>query len=261
MELFKERFVMLSALALTLVASGCVSNSSANLNQDFDTETSSVDLNQTGESILNEAFSQQRENYTVNSKTQVLFNTPVTSFRINLSSDGNFVAGSSSITSTTKIGVGGLSDSEKQEWPAKTIETSGNTSTVTVSAEENKTQETVSSYNRTELGISIEALTEIEAEESELLGATGQNNSKLLIELNGRDSELANNYASIFELHAVNEEEEGKSAMQTQEFDSFNQTKAYAWIDRQDRNLERLSYFGSNGDGALQVRVDARFDE
>jgi|APHM01.1.fsa_nt_gi hypothetical protein len=167
----------------------------------------------------------------------------------------------SNITSTTKIGVGGLSSDEKQQWPKKTVDTTENTSKVSVLTEEENNQETVGAYNREELGISLEAFEEINIQDAELLGVTGQNNSQLLLELEANDSELANNYASIFELHAVNEEEEGESSMESQgDFESFNQTEAYAWVDRQDRSLERYSYFGSNGDGAIQVRVDSRIN-
>jgi|GEM_PF-705506 len=252
---------LLSLLALTVIASGCVSNSSANLNQDFSTEATPVELNQTGEMILDQAFSQPVENYSVESKTQVLFNTPVTSFRINLTSDGEFRPKRSNITSTTKIGLGGLSGEEDQEWPVKTVETNGNTSSVTVSTEENSTQKKVDSYNKTELGLSMEAFESIEVESAEVLGASETNNSTLLLELDTADSSLASNYATIFELHAVNEEDEDTRSQPHEEFDSFNQTEAYAWIDREERNLERFSYFGSSQDGALQVRVDARLEK
>ena len=261
MSIDKQTISLLSLLALTIVASGCVSNSSTNLNQDFSTETTPVELNQSGESILDQAFSQKPENYSVDSKTQVLFNTPVTSFRINLSSEGDFRPETSNIMSTTKIGLGGLSGDEAQEWPVKTVKTSGNTSKVAVSSEDNSTQRTVDSYNRTELGLSIEAFEDIGVKETELLGATGENQSQLLLELNSSESELASNYASIFEVHAVNEEEEDASSQTHEELDSFNQTEVYVWIDREDRDLERFSYFGSNEDGALQVRVDARFEK
>jgi hypothetical protein len=260
MLLSKRTISLLSLLALTIVASGCVSNSSANLNKDFSTETTPVELNQSGESLLDQAFSQKVENYSVDSKTQVLFNTPVTSFRINLTSEGDFMPERSNITSTTKIGLGGFSGDEHQEWPEKTVETSANTSKVTVSSEDNSTQKTVEPYNRTELGLSIEAFDEIRVEEAELVGATGENQSQLLLELNTSESELASNYATIFEVHAVNEEEEDASSQTHEELDSFNQTEAYAWINREEKNLERFAYFGSNEDGALQVRVDARFE-
>ncbi len=260
MTLDKQTISLFSLLALTIVASGCTSNSSANLDKDFDMETTPVELNQTGESLLDQAFSQEVENYSVDSKTQVLFNTPVTSFRINLTSEGDFRPKRSNITSTTKIGLGGFSGDEDQEWPIKTVETSENTSKVTVSSNENSTQKTIDPYNRAELGLSIEAYENIGVEEAELVGATGENQSQLLLELNTSESELASNYATIFERHAVNEEDEDASSQTHEELDSFNQTEVYAWIDREEKNLERFSYFGSNEDGALQVRVDAKFE-
>ena len=256
----KQNLSLLTLVALTVIASGCISNSSANLNQDFRTEATPVELNQTGESLLDQAFSKQVENYSVDSKTQVLFNTPVTSFRINISSEGDFRPETSNITSTTNIGLGGFSEGDDQEWPAKKVETSENSSKVTISSEGNSTQEMVEAYNRTELGLSMKAFENVGVEEAELLGATGENQSQLLLELNTSESELASNYASIFERHAVNEEEGDASAQTHEEFDSFNQTEAYAWIDREERTLERFSYYGSNADGAIQVRVDARFE-
>ena len=258
MSIGNNSVAFLSLLALTVIASGCVSNSSANLNQDFSTETTPVELNQTGESILNQTFSEPAENYSVDSKTQVLFNTPVTSFRIKLTSDGEFRPERSNITSTTKIGLGGLDGEENQEWPVKTVKTSGNTTKVTVSSGENSTEKEISSYERSELGLSLEAFESVEVESAEILGATGTNKSTLLLEMDTADSSLASNYATIFELHAVNEEDGDTRSQPHEEFDSFNQTEAYAWIDREERNLERFSYFGSSQDGALQVRVDAR---
>jgi hypothetical protein len=254
-----HQIVKLSADSRILVATP--SNSSANLNKDFSTETTPVELNQTRESLLDQAFSQEVENYSVDSKTQVLFNTPVTSFRINLTSEGYFRPVTSNITSATKIGLGGLKGDEDQEWPAKTVETSENSSIVTISSGDNSTQNRFGPYNRTELGLSIEAFENIGVEGAELLGATGENQSQLLLELNSSESELASNYATIFEVHAVNEEEEDASSQTHEELDSFNQTEVYVWIDREDRDLERFSYFGSNEDGALQVRVDARFEK
>lgn len=260
MSIDKRTISLFLIFALAIVASGCVSNSSANLNKDFSTETSPVEVNQTGESLLDQAFSEEVENYSVDSKTQVLFNTPVTSFRINISSEGDFKSERSNITSTTKIGLGGFSGDEDQEWPVKTVETSENTSKVTVSSEENSTQKTVEPYNRTELGLSIEAFENIGVDEAELLGATGENQSQLLLELDASESELASNYATIFEVNAVNEEEEDASSQTHEELNSFNQTEAYAWIDREEKYLERFAYYGSNEDGALQVRVDSRFE-
>lgn len=256
----KQNLSLLTLIALTTVASGCISNSSANLNKDFNTETTPVELNQTGESILNQTFSQEIENYSVDSKTQMLFNTPVTSFRINISSEGDFRSEISNITSTTKIGLGGVSEDENQEWPVKTVETNGNSSKITVSSEDKDSENAVDSYNRTELGLSMKAFENIGVEEVELMGATGKNQSQLLLELNTSESELANNYASIFERHAVNEEKEDASSQTREELESFNQTEAYAWIDREERTLERFSYYGSNADGAIQVRVDAGFE-
>ena len=259
MSIDKNTVALLYLLALTVIASGCVSNSSANLNKGFSTETTPVELNQTGESILNQTFSEPAENYSVDSKTQVLFNTPVTSFRINLTSDGDFRPERSNITSTTKIGLGGLSGEEDQEWPVKTVETSGNMTKVTVSSGENSTEKEISSYDRSELGLSLEAFENIGIEDAKLMGATGKNQSQLLLELNTSKSELVSNYANIFELHSINEEDEDVSSQTHEEFESFNRTEAYAWIDSDERNLERFSYFGSSQNGALQVRVDARF--
>lgn len=247
-------------LVLVVFASGCVSSSSASLDQDFDTEAVPADTNRTGESLLNETFSGETGEYDVNSKTRLLFNTPVTSIRMNLSSEGEFRTKSSEVRTVTRIGLGLTNASESPEWPEKTVRTEGNRSEITVRSGENTTTRTAEAYSREELGISMEAFESIDARDVELLGASGENSSLLILKIDAESSDLVENYKTIMEAHAVNEE---SSSMEQEDrgFSGFNRSKTYAWIDRGDMSLERYSYFGSTAGGTAQVRVDARFGE
>ena len=250
-------YITLFILSAAAIVSGCVSNSTANLDQSFDTEAEPVDSNLTGTSVLNDAFSDKPEAYNVEAKTRILFNTPVTSVRMNLSSSGEFISNGSNITTTTKIGLG-MTNETADQVPEKTVETSGNTSTLRVtSGNGNTTTETVEAYSREDQGVSLEAFEAIEVQDAELLGATGENNSRLLVELETESSDLVKNYESVMKAHAVNNEQ---SSMENQEsLSDFNTSKAYAWVGRDERTLERYSYYGSAVNGALQVRMDARF--
>jgi hypothetical protein len=252
-----QNYTILLTLSIAAIASGCVSNSTANLNQNFDTEAEPVDSNLTGTSVLNDAFTDKPEAYEVESKTRILFNTPVTSVRMNLSSSGEFLSNRSNITTSTRVGLG-MTNETADQVPEKTVETSGNTSTLSVTSENgNTTTEAVEAYNREDLGVSLEAFEAIEVQSAELLGATGENNSRLLVELETESSDLVENYESVMTAHAVNDEE---SSMENQDsLSEFNTSKAYAWVGRDERNLERYSYYGSAVNGALQVRMDARF--
>ena len=254
----KQNLGLLTLLALTIIASGCISNSSANLNQDFNGEYASIDMNVSGESLLNETFSSSSEDYNMSSKTQLLFNTPVTSFRLNLTSEGVFQQNMSEVSSVTKIGLGAIDGESKSDWPQKTIKTSGDNSTITVKSEDNQTSETVDAISDEDLGLSIEAFKQIGYSDVEVLGATGENQSRIALEIEADNADLAQNYERIFKNHAVNEEE--SSMEDGEEVSQFNQSKTYAVIDREAKRLESYSYFGSAANGSMQVRVDADFN-
>jgi hypothetical protein len=254
----KQKLSLLTLLALTIVASGCISNSSENLNKDFNGEYASIDLNVSGESVLNETFSSTPEDYDMNSKTQLLFNTPVTSFRLNLSSDGVFQQNMSEITTITKIGLGAIDGEDKSEWPERTIETSGGRSTITVNADGNQTSETVDALSDEELGLSINAFKQINYRDVEVLGAAGDNQSRIVLEIDADSADLAENYEKIFKNHAVNEEESSMEG--EEEISKFNTTETYVVIHRDAERLESYSYFGPAANGSMQVRVDAEFN-
>ncbi|QGA80238.1 hypothetical protein [Candidatus Nanohalobium constans] len=259
MKYDKQNLSLLTLIALTIVASGCISNSSANLDQDFNGEYTSIDTNISGESLLNETFSSTSEDYDMSSKTQLLFNTPVTSFRLNLTSEGVFQQNMSETTSVTRIGLGAIDGENKSDWAQKTIKTSGNSSTITVNSEGNQSSETVDAISDEELGVSIEAFKQIGYSDVEVLGATGENQSGIALEIEADNADLAQNYENIFKNHAVNEDE-GSSMEDGEEVSQFNQSKTYAVIDRDAKRLESYSYFGSAANGSMQVRVDADFN-
>lgn len=255
MKIKYNRMPLIALITLTIVASGCISSSSASLDQDFDTEASPIDLNRSGDSILEEAFNERPENYSVDAKTEVLFNTPITSVRLTLSSNGSFDAEFSNVKTYTKMDIGGLNESEDEQ-PVKTVITDGNTSRVEIIGG-NETMKTLEAYNPEELGISMEALEQIKVEDTELLGVTGDDDSQLLLEPEVNGSDLVENYEDIMDVHAFSDEE---SMENDESISKFNRTEAYAWVNRDSMDLERYSYFGSASEGNIQVRLDARFD-
>lgn len=256
MKIKENRIALIALITLTIIASGCISSSSASLDQNFDTEASPVELNRTGDSILEEAFNERPENYSVDAKTEVLFNTPITSVRLTLSSNGSFDAEFSNVKTYTKMDLGGVNESEDEQ-PVKTVITDGNTSEVEILAGGNKTEKTLEAYTIEELGISMEALEQIEVKDTELLGVTGDDDSQLLLEPDVDRSDLVENYKDIMEVHAFSDEE---SMENDESISKFNRTEAYAWVNRDSMDLERYSYFGSASEGNIQVRLDARFN-
>jgi hypothetical protein len=126
-------------------------------------------------------------------------------------------------------------------------------------SEGNQTSETVDAISVEELGLSIEAFKHIDYSDVEVLGATGENQSGIALEIEADNTDLAENYERIFKNHAVNEDEES-SMEEEDEIEKFNQTKTYAVIDRDAKRLESYSYFGSAANGSMQVRVDADFN-
>lgn len=258
MEIERNKISLTALIAATVIVSGCISTSSASLSDDFDTEASPVDLNRSGDSILEEAFSERPENYSVDAETEVLFYTPITSVRLTLSSNGSFDAEFSNVETYTKMDIGGLNESESEEQPVKTVITDGDTSRVEILAGGNETEEVLEAYTREELGISMEALEQINVEDAELLGTTGEDDSQLLLEPDVDSSDLVDNYEDIMEVNAISSEE--SSTRNSESISKFNQSEAYAWVNKDTLNLERYSYFGSAAEGNVQVRLDARFD-
>jgi len=252
-----RRPLAVTLFVFVVVSSGCISNSSENLDQSFETDTTPVELNQSGEELLQDSFKQNYSSYDVDAKSQLLLNTPVSALTMNLSTNGSFRPDSSELVTKTKIGLGAFSDVNESEFPVKNITTSGNTSRVTITGEESSSK-TVEAFMREEMGLSIEALREIEVEDSELLGATGEDDDQLLVEVDADSEDLVENYEDILTVNSVSDEETQDSS---EDIESFNRSKTYAWVDRTDRALERYSYFGSDAEGNLQFRVDASFEK
>jgi hypothetical protein len=127
-----------------------------------------------------------------------------------------------------------------------------------VNADGNQTSETVDALSDEELGLSIKAFKQISYRDVEVMGATGDNQSRIVLEIDADSADLAENYENIFKNHAVNEEE--SSMDREEEISEFNRTETYAVIHRDAERLESYSYFGSAANGSMQVRVDAEFD-
>ena len=246
-------FVLFSAVVLT---SGCVSNSSANLDKDFNVETTPVDINYTKENIAEQAFTTEGT-YNVSADTKTLFNTPVTAFKVNLTSRGDFRESTSNVSTTSKFEFGSLSNMNQSVWPVKTLQTDANATEITVTNESGSTTETVEPFSREELGLSIEAFDKIGLQEIDLLGENSE--GALVFDVDANRSDLADNYARIFSTHAVNSEQD--TEMQPDDVSGFNDTESYLWVDGEDRGLERFAYYGSAADGNVQVRIDANFTE
>lgn len=257
MELSRARIFSVFLIFATVLASGCVSSSDKNLSQEFDTDARDVELNSSASSLLNQSFSQNYNDYNVGSDLQVLMKTPVAPMRLNLSSEGNFNNSYSGIDTRTVINLGLGADVEESNQPVKSVQTNSSKTTTRILNSANSTVKTYEAYKREELGLSVAAIERIGVENSKILGSTGENNSEILIEIQTNKSDLLENYADIFETHAVNDDD---SSMEDEnDLSSFETTKTYAWVDRDSKKLEKFSYYGSAADNQLQARIEINF--
>ncbi len=265
MTLFDGGKSVFALIALALIASGCISGGSADLNGDFNIETESVDVNVTGENLLEEGISKLAENrYSVRSSMKTVFNTPITSARLNLTTRGEVSEPEptpyssypmpepyTNFTSTTAMGIGIAQGENSTKTTNKTVITQGNVTEVTVSAETSGNEENITveeknseisvgpdhaeitetkdAYSRDELGVSAEAIQEIRIQEVEILGENKDDSSQIILKLETNGSDLLRNYAEIMEVHGVNNSE---STQGTGEIGEDSESQEYASLNR-----------------------------
>ncbi|WEL23225.1 hypothetical protein [Candidatus Nanohalovita haloferacivicina] len=253
----RRKLFPICILVLVVATSGCISGGDASLNKNFDTGHEDISFNSSAGSLLDNAFSQNYSVYEISSEFKVLMRTPVAPMRLNLSSEGVFNKSYSNTTSITSIGFGLGESSKDSPQPVKNIETYPDRTETEIVNMENSSEKISESLSRKELGLSVSAVDRINFRNSTVLGTTGENSSEILVKIQPDKEDLLENYADIFEVHVVSDDE--ASTDDEQELSSFEEAKAYAWISRGNGKIKRFSYFGSAAEEDLQVRADINF--
>ena len=253
-ELDNSHGVFVVLLAAVVVSSGCIESSSTNLEPDFDLEYEDVSVNSSGNDLYRESMSRTANisDYGVDADNKMVMNLPVIGVSVNMTSNGVFEEESYEVNSTgnIKFNFGGNSNSTEFNTRISSTE-NGAEVEKEITGESNQTSE---QYSREDLGVSLEALQGINAENASLLGVSNLSGEEnLLLEVNVDSSDLMRNSEKIFEVHSPIQEstEEGGDMS---EVGSFNESEAYLWVDRDERTASKFAYYGSAGNGSLQVR-------
>jgi hypothetical protein len=113
-------------------------------------------------------------------------------------------------------------------------------------------------YGRDGLGLSLEAVEEIDVEDASVLGVANLSGEEsLLLELDVNASSLMRNSEDIFEVHSLIGKSTDGEGMD--EVSSFNETEAYLWADRENLAPSKFAYYGSAGEGMIQARSVTEF--
>ncbi len=245
-----SRGTVLAVIVAVVTVSGCVQGSSTNLESGFQTDSTETDFNRSGSEIYTAALEKAGNvsEYSVESENKMAMNLPVFSVSVNMTSKGDFQEENSTINTSGSMTFGAFGRSNSTEFTSS-VETSGNSSKIStgVMSETNATER--QAYSRERLGVTLEALQEIELRNVTPLGVTGDGETVLKIQPNS--TQLMKNSGNIFEVHSpVQESTDGQRMEQAPIFTEIN---AYLWIG-EDSTPEKFAYYGSANKGALQVR-------
>lgn len=260
-ELNNSRGVLFVLLTAVVVSSGCIENSSTDLNSDFGLDYQDVELNSSEVNILEESMSRidQVSEYDVKSDNKMALNLPGFSVSVNMTSNGIFSQDSSNVNTSGVMGLNFAGNSNSTEFNTR-VRADGNGTEVFREAmgNENSTQE---QYGREELGVTLEALKGIGVENASVLGVSNVSGEEnILLDLNVNSSELMRNSEYIFEVHSI-VMESTDSGEGLESSTAFDQTEAYLWTDREDRTPSKFAYYGSAEDGSIQVRSVTEYSE
>lgn len=255
------RITLLVLLASIVVASGCVQNSSTDLNPDFQLDYEESDFNRSGGEMYQEVMSKSANvsDYRVEADNRMAMNLPIISVSVNMTSEGVYQENSSEINSsgTLEFNIAGKSNSTDFTMQ---VENSGNSTMITRQLRSNNSTTAVERYSDERLGISLEALENIEVENASILGTSQLNGEEsILLELEANSTSLMKNSENIFEVHSpIQESGEGGQGME--QIGSFDQSKAYLWIEEDEFTPRKFAYYGSAGNGAVQVRSVTQYN-
>ena len=246
--------VLFVLLAAVVVSSGCIQSSSTDLKSDFDLSHSDVSLNSSGMDVYEASMSSVSEvsNYSVGADNRMVLNLPVIGVAVNLTSDGVFEEDYYEVNSSGTLGFKFGEDSNSTEFRSRAT-SNGNVTTVYKQAMNEENSSEVERYSREDLGVSLESLQEINVDDASIVGAanvSGEDN--LLVNLMVNGSDLVSNSEQVFEVHSLVQESTDEDQMSNLE--SFDTAEAYLWTSRDNRIPSKFAYYGSAGNGSIQVR-------
>jgi len=246
--------ILFVLLAAVVVSSGCIQNSSTNLNSDFDLSHRDVSLNSSGMDVYQSSMSSVSNvsDYSVDADNRMVLNLPVVSVAVNLTSEGVFEQDYYEVNSSGTLGFEFGEDSNSTEFRSRAT-SNGNVTTVYKQTmnEENSTE--VERYSREDLGVSLESLQGIGVDDASVVGVSNLSGEEnLLVNLTVNGSDLVSNSEQVFEVHSLVQESTDEDQMSNLE--SFDTAEAYLWTGRDDRIPSKFAYYGSAGNGSIQVR-------
>jgi len=246
--------VFFMLLMAVVVSSGCIETDSTDLGSDFNLDYDRVELNSTGQSVYQDSLSRGENvsEYEVESDNRMAMKFPGVSISVNMTSEGVF-DDVSEVNTSGFMGFNFIGNSNSTEFNTMVRSTDNGSETFQrIMGKENRSEG--ESYGREELGITLEALNEVEVEGASVLGVSNQSGEEnILLELEVNNSDLMRNSEQIFEVHSV-VRESTDSGEGMESAGSFNETKAYLWTNREDRTPSKFAYYGSVDNGTIQVR-------
>ena len=254
MSVFDRSKAVLLVIAAIAAASGCLQTDTANLESDFNTTHEPAEINRSATALYQDSMSavENTESYDVEADNRMVMNLPVFGVAVNMTSEGEFEPESSDINTTGSMRFSFGSNSNSTEFTHR-VRTDGN-STVSYSGTEGDQNRTeTEKYSREELGVSLESLRDIEAENASLLGEAQLNGEQtFLLELNANSTDLMESSASVFEKHSPVQESSDRQNME--ELGSFDEQEVYLWISQDSFMPAKFAYYGSASQGSIQVR-------
>lgn len=245
-----SRRAVLAVIVAVVTVSGCVQGSSTNLESGFQTDYTETEFNRSGYEIYRTALEKAGNvsDYSVESENRMAMNLPLFSVSVNMTSEGSFHEENSTINTSGSMTFGAFGRSNSTEFTSS-IETSGNSSELLtgIMSETNTTERPA--YSREKLGITLEALQDIEIRNATPLGVNSDGEKVLRVDPNR--TSLMKNSENIFEVHSpIQKSTDGKGMGKAPKLSEIN---AYLWIG-EDNVPEKFAYYGSSGEGMVQVR-------
>lgn len=257
-----SRTGLLFVLAAAVAASGCVQSSSTTLKPDFDLTHQDVELNSTGYSMYQDSMSQisNSSNYSSDSDNRMAMNLPVISLAVNMSSVGVFDQEDYGINSSGSMTFNVAGRSNSTEFETK-LSSSGNETEIYREIRNSSNSTEVGKIDTSELGISLEALEQVDVENASIIGRAQINaGNSTLLKLDVNSSSLVWNSENIFEklslIQRSSEDGQGLS-----DVGGFNSTSAYLWVSEDENLPMKFAYYGSVDNGTIQVRSVTEYME
>lgn len=249
-----SRKILLFVLAAAVVASGCVQSSSTDLKSDFDLTHQDVEYDSTGYGLYQESMSHisNYSSYRSESDSSMAMNMPLISISANISSEGVFSQENYEINTSGSMTFNVAGRSNSTEFETRLV-SSGNETELFREIRNGGNSTEISKIDRKKLGVSLEALEQVEVENASIIGRSQVNGeNSTLLKLDTNSSSLARNSENLFEKLSVIQKS-SEDGQDLSDLGGFNKSSAYLWINENDNLPMKFAYYGSVDKGSIQV--------